>query len=335
MANSVNQSLSRAYEHIESDRLNEARAILEPIIADNKDNIEAWWLYAHAVEDKEQAREALDNVLRLDPHYPEADELLQQLSAVRSSAPTTDSAAIGEAPFDLDELFDEDKEDDDFDDLDDDFDLDETPEEDEIATPLSRGQVLLRLLITVIVVALILVIFVVINPFGEDEPPTSPTAPAVVAEGTAEGTSAVSQSVESTETPPVATTEEAVAANETPSASSSYASITAALSNLSVLEDRIAVTSTTLGETLLVPVCGAPGSLGRDTLNSAMFGLANIAENQDAFGDDVVAFGVELVDCDDDNLTLNIIAVSLSDAEAYAQGLLSDDAYRSRWRATN
>lgn len=332
MANSVNQSLSRAYEHIESDRLNEARAILEPIIADNKDNIEAWWLYAHAVEDKEQAREALDNVLRLDPHYPEADELLQQLSAMRSSASTADSAAIGEAPFDLDELFDDDdEEDDDFDDRDDDFDRDETPEEDEIATPLSRRQVLLRLLITVIVIALILVIFVVINPFGEDETPASPTAPAVVSEGT----SAVSQSVESTQTPPVATTEEAVAANETPSAFSSYASITTALSDLSVLEDRIAVTSTTLGDTLLVPVCGAPGSLGRDTLNSALFGLANIAENDAAFGDDVVAFGVELVDCDDDNLTLNIIAVSLSDAEAYAQGLLSDDAYRSRWRATN
>lgn len=331
MANSVNQSLSRAYEHIESDRLIEARAILEPIIADNKDNIEAWWLYAHAVEDKEQAREALDNVLRLDPNYPDADELLQQLTAVPTSAPTADSAAVGDAPFDLDELFDEDEEDDDFDDLDDDFDLDESLEEDEVSTPLSRRQILMRLLITVIVIVLIFVIFVVINPFGEDEPTVSPTAPAIVAQGTSPG----SQAVESTDTPQIATTEEAGDTNETPSALSSYASITAALSDLSVLEDRIAVASTTLGETLIVPVCGAPGSLGRDTLNTAMFGLASIADNEDAFGDDVAAFGVELVDCDDDNLTLNIIAVSLSDAQAYAQGLLSDDAYRSRWRATN
>lgn len=333
MAESVNQSLSRAYEHIESERLSEARAILEPIIANNKDNIEAWWLYAHAVEDKDEAREALNNVLRLDPNYPDANELLLQLSESSSQA----STPLESAPFDLDELFGEDDEEDDgeddFDDLDDDFDLGDDFDDDEISTPLTRRQILLRLLITALVIALILVIFVVINPFGEDEVTPSPTAPAAVAQETSPPGS---QAAEPTEIPSIVNTEEAATTEEMPISSvSPYSSILAELDDLPVVEDGIAVTSTTLGETLLIPICSAPGSQARDTLNTAMIGLAGITDAEGTFGDDITAFGVELVDCANNNATLNVIAVSLSDAEAYAQGLLAEDAFRSRWRATN
>jgi hypothetical protein len=71
--------LSEAYQFIEADKLAEARQILEPMLAQDRDNVDAWWLYAHAVTSLASAREALQNVMRLDPQYPGAADLLQSL----------------------------------------------------------------------------------------------------------------------------------------------------------------------------------------------------------------------------------------------------------------
>jgi hypothetical protein len=80
--------LQQAYDLIEADKLDEARAILEPIVAEEKDNADAWWLYAHAVNEPDIARGALQNVLRIDPNYPEANSLLTMLEQeVASGAP--------------------------------------------------------------------------------------------------------------------------------------------------------------------------------------------------------------------------------------------------------
>ncbi len=71
-------ALSRAYNLVEAGNYGEARAILEPILAANKNNADVWWIYAHAVDNPEAGRDALENVVRIDPRYPGASELLAQ-----------------------------------------------------------------------------------------------------------------------------------------------------------------------------------------------------------------------------------------------------------------
>ncbi|HLU09783.1 MAG TPA: hypothetical protein VK003_08960 [Oceanobacillus sp.] len=72
-------ALSRAYELVEAGKPEEARTVLEPILINDRDNADAWWIYAHAVTDPAEARHALGNVLRINPNYPGATELMQTL----------------------------------------------------------------------------------------------------------------------------------------------------------------------------------------------------------------------------------------------------------------
>lgn len=89
MSSATSDSLSKAYRLIEADELAAARAILEPVLAEDPDNADAWWLYAHAVSDTDAARRALDHLLRISPRYPGAVELSNQLEAIsRSEAET-------------------------------------------------------------------------------------------------------------------------------------------------------------------------------------------------------------------------------------------------------
>ncbi len=69
-------ALSRAFELVENGDYEEARAILDPILDADKNNADAWWIYAHAATDPDEGREALENVLRINPTYPGAAELI-------------------------------------------------------------------------------------------------------------------------------------------------------------------------------------------------------------------------------------------------------------------
>src|SRR5579871_4409326 len=72
----IDAQLSRAHAFVEDGKLDEARAILEPIIASDRNNADAWWIYAHAVATPEEGINALRNVLRIAPNYPGAAELM-------------------------------------------------------------------------------------------------------------------------------------------------------------------------------------------------------------------------------------------------------------------
>jgi hypothetical protein len=91
--------LQKAYELIEVDKLDEARAILEPIVAAANNNADAWWLYAHSVYDPEVARGALQNVLRIDPDYPEASSLLIMLDQQVALQPTQPGITLTQPPL--------------------------------------------------------------------------------------------------------------------------------------------------------------------------------------------------------------------------------------------
>jgi hypothetical protein len=80
MTDSHSVTLTRAYELIEEGKSEEARALIEPIIEAEPSNADAWWILAHAVSDPTKARQALQNVLKLNPSYPGANELLSILN---------------------------------------------------------------------------------------------------------------------------------------------------------------------------------------------------------------------------------------------------------------
>ncbi|MDX2136954.1 MAG: tetratricopeptide repeat protein [Chloroflexota bacterium] len=79
MSSNLNNVLSQAYGLIEADQLEEAVALLKPILSEQPNNADAWWLYAHAVTNIDDARASLDTVLSIDPEYPEARKLLEML----------------------------------------------------------------------------------------------------------------------------------------------------------------------------------------------------------------------------------------------------------------
>lgn len=79
MTDATRSQLEQAYRLIQQDDLDRAVAILKPIVTAEPDNADAWWLMAHAVSEPQDAREPLENVLRLRPDHVEARQLLNEL----------------------------------------------------------------------------------------------------------------------------------------------------------------------------------------------------------------------------------------------------------------
>lgn len=167
MSNDINQSLSEVYDLIEANDLNEAERLLKPILSEHPDNADAWWLYAHAVQDPEAARMALNTVLKIDEDYPEAKSLLQTLDEKYPEAVFV--------PPSLPDLPESTVTDDDFDEDLDDEDFEEEPE------PSGRSGLLLMLLALLAIA--VVVIGVILNPLANDSE-SDPTAVAQVNEAT-------------------------------------------------------------------------------------------------------------------------------------------------------
>jgi hypothetical protein len=91
----INQTLSEAYNLIRENKLSRARDLLTAYMVESPNDADAWWLYAYAVEDAEEARKALQNVTRLDPGYPGARDLMDDLvSATQPIAPIASAEAV-------------------------------------------------------------------------------------------------------------------------------------------------------------------------------------------------------------------------------------------------
>ncbi|MCC6801106.1 MAG: hypothetical protein IT325_13405 [Anaerolineae bacterium] len=80
---STYEELRQAYTLIKQEQIDEALALLRPIVVNEPENVDAWWLLANAAIEPDEAREALIQVLRLDPDYanaPKAGEMLDKLN---------------------------------------------------------------------------------------------------------------------------------------------------------------------------------------------------------------------------------------------------------------
>ncbi len=74
------QQLAEAFDLIKKDRLDEAIRIIRPITQSEPDNADAWWLLANASSEPRDARQYLVNVLKINPAYPKARDLLDMLN---------------------------------------------------------------------------------------------------------------------------------------------------------------------------------------------------------------------------------------------------------------
>lgn len=112
------QELRRAFRLIKNDEVNDALAIIQPIIQQEPDNVDAWWLLAYAETDPKRAREALLTVLRLDPNYANAAQARDMLDKLNQEYPPgadeiaqfpelQGAAAVAAADLDSDRLFSE------------------------------------------------------------------------------------------------------------------------------------------------------------------------------------------------------------------------------------
>jgi hypothetical protein len=75
----MQNQLEQAYNLIQQERMDEAVALLRPIVQVAPNNPDAWWLLANAVSDPTDAYDALGHVLRLEPNHEDAQELLDNL----------------------------------------------------------------------------------------------------------------------------------------------------------------------------------------------------------------------------------------------------------------
>lgn len=94
MTDAFQDKLQQAYELIRQNQLEEARAILQPILM-SQPSADAWWLWANAVTNPEDARHALSKVLDLDPGYQPALQQLEKLNQLYPPLPEVEAGAIG------------------------------------------------------------------------------------------------------------------------------------------------------------------------------------------------------------------------------------------------
>lgn len=105
MPDAIQSKLQEAYELIRQERFEEAQIVLQPVIFGNP-SADAWWLWANAVTEPEDARHALRKVLEVDPQHDQANAFLRQLDTLYPAVTEADeeSFIVGEAA-DFDDLY--------------------------------------------------------------------------------------------------------------------------------------------------------------------------------------------------------------------------------------
>ncbi len=104
MADSMRQQLQQAYQYIKDKKFFEARAILLPLVQQDRENVDAWWMLANAQTDPTASRDALQIVLKLKPDHANAKAMLDRINekfppAPPAPAPESDPFADLTDPF--------------------------------------------------------------------------------------------------------------------------------------------------------------------------------------------------------------------------------------------
>jgi hypothetical protein len=343
MTDATSGPLRDAYEAIQANQLPKARGILSVYVSEKPDDPDAWWLYSYAAENPTEARKSLENVLRLDPMYPGARDLLNDINQSVGlpipsiSQPLTGIQKLGdEEPSVSKTLSVKIETDDDFDDI----DLDELDDDDEPSS-LSRNRLLLAIAGFVLVVLLIAFVFVVLPGMNNRTPTVTNVAvntlqptDASIVQPSPDAT--VDNSISLTPEPSVEvivdiptndsglqSTDAPVTTQETPvsleTAVISFDGFYTALNGFTVTPDSIAIDQTSLGQTLNATICLQNQA---ELRNAIPTGISSIASVSQEASDEVEYIGVKFVNCADNSL-LRYVVVPIADARAFAGGTLT------------
>lgn len=332
MNQNTENALKEAFSLIEAGKLDDAKALLRPVLESEKDSADVWWLYSHAVTDSETARLALNNVLRIDPNYPDANELLGQLEAQQKSEQFDDIVDMGKDPAfipampstipgitplsprgdSLDSKLSASE-----DDLPDDMFSDEEPE-----AFYRRPLFYIPIISLLLIAALAIVIF---KPFAVNSPAT--LAPQITQSSPIETPTNESLAIgDMTATPvAIAPTDTAVSAEAAPD----FTAITNAFSAFKLTSDKsIEIVDTSLGKTLTVTICTVAGKQMRELLPKAMDSLAKPSID---YASQAPIASVKMLDCAT-NATLLWIGANTVDSTAYVNGTLAQKEYQAKWK---
>jgi hypothetical protein len=342
----IDEALNKAFELIETDHLDEARAILKPILDTEKDNPDVWWLYAHAVTDPETARLALNNVQRLDPNYLNTGDLIYALENRPVRGATTDMSDkepsfLPPVPSTLPDMPQAGKKTDEGESEWDAFD-----EEDD-SVPIYRRPAFL--LVVGFLIFLVIAAVVILKPQAETPNGVETVVP-TDASSIAEIPTVVFETLVPTDASSIAqvpTVENIVPTGEvptlepasttipavemTPSSSGSFDNILSALSAFQLPDQPITTETTSLGNTLVISVCTEAGAKLRQTLPMVIDALTTQSQS---LSTDLNGTGIRMVDCAS-NTTLLMIGVSADDTRAYTQGNLDKEAFQAKWQPLN
>jgi hypothetical protein len=325
MSNSTNAILQNAFDLIENNKLNDAQNLLEPLLETDSNNPAVWWVYAHALQDPEEGMKAIDKVVQLDPTYPGASELKSQMSSTKIPMSESDDAV------------------DNWDDLAFTSDTEKTDS-------ITNGRSPIRFLFIAIIVIIIVVgIFAVLSGALSDtsQQPTQvagqstliPTANIQIVTNVSATEMSTEVATEITPTQEVATvlptdkpteveptTIPTIAPTQTPS----YLSILVEnLSTYGVSEADLATRQTLLGTTLDVTVCASPGAEFSLALNGVMAILVEF--NSDA-PEDVTAFAVTLIDCNNEQSVPRTIGVERSFVQSFSDEEIALKDFQREWK---
>ena len=341
MSNSTNATLQNAFDLIENNKLEDARNIIEPLLETENSNPAVWWVYAHALQDPEEGRKAIDKVIQLDPTYPGASDLKSQMST-KAEPPKQEEVVA------------------DWDDLE-----ITSPEDLSMPESLSGGRSPIRsLLIAIIVIVFVVAIFALLSgALGGDvsQPPTEvagqsttmPTADIQIVtnvSATEMSTEVATEIVTDlptvepteiatdvpTEAPTEIVTDEptevisTVEPTSEPNDTSSYmTTLIDSLSAYEISEADIETRDTVLGTTLDVTICAVAGTASSSALNDVMGILVGL--NSDT-PEDIAAFAVTLFDCNNTQPIPRTIGVERSFVQAFSDDEIAIKDFQREWK---
>ncbi len=324
MSDSINTVLQRAYEMIEIDELEQAQELLAPLLETDEKNPALWWVYSHALRDQAIGQLALDRVLELDPSYPGANELKEDVLEIQSRDADflqVDADESASAQDVVDVI-------DDWDDL--------QPELDDGSDDAGgrRGAVALALILFVAAAGIALVasesidiseilsssqptpdaavIVVVAPPAAPDTLASEPAESAPEAMAQATDMDAVAATAELTQTAPAeATADGALSATPVEASALELAfagNVAERISDFEIDPLASSARETLLGRTIVIQVCAVAGSEFSTRLNRVIEVAVELA---DAIPIGAKAVAAGLLDCNDEGAAPRIIGVAV------------------------
>lgn len=354
MSDTNNTVLQRAYELIEADDLEQAQTLLTPLLETDDKNPALWWVYSHALRDKSIGQLALDRVLELDPSYPGASELKEDLLELQSRDPEF---------LELDEGEDYSAQDADGSAIDDWEDVQAELEKTEASSGGRQAAVILAVILFIVAAGIALVasgavdiseilsgilpspeaeIIVVVAPTSapsDSESDANESMPQVSPEATADAEASAAPTREPTgETTAAQTPTSVASADAEPSPAPDEASnplsvfVGAVADSISEFEiDRRAseLRDTPLGSTIVIQICAVPGREFNARLSRVINAMVELADD---IPDGAEAVAAGLLNCADGSANPRVIGVSVETIQQFLDEEINSKEFQRAWQ---